>query len=60
MTLFDHCGACNARKNAFFQYCPACGTTAAGPPPARPRAIRPLCRRRRLFFLGLGRFFFFG
>lgn len=32
MTLYDHCTACSARKNAFFQYCPACGVTAAGPP----------------------------
>jgi len=34
MTLFDHCTSCHARKNAFFQYCPACGSPAAGPPPA--------------------------
>jgi hypothetical protein len=37
MTLFDHCDACHVRKNAFFQYCPACGspaTGAAAPPPA--------------------------
>ena len=30
MTLFDHCHACHVRKNAFFQYCPACGSPAAG------------------------------
>src|SRR5213075_1371444 len=29
MTLFDTCGNCQARKNAFFQFCPACGTETA-------------------------------
>ena len=33
MTLFDECGACGTRKNAFFHYCPSCGSTAAGPQP---------------------------
>jgi len=33
ITLFDHCAACGARKNAFFQYCPSCGVPAVAPPP---------------------------
>lgn len=27
--LFDHCGSCNARKNAFSPFCHACGAAAA-------------------------------
>jgi hypothetical protein len=30
MTLFDHCGHCDARKMAFFRYCMACGTASEG------------------------------
>jgi hypothetical protein len=30
MTLFDECGSCHTRKNAFFHFCPACGVPAAG------------------------------
>jgi hypothetical protein len=37
MTLFDTCTACHVRKNAFFQYCPACGSPAVtAAPPADP------------------------
>ena len=26
MTLFDHCPVCTKRKNAFFHFCPSCGS----------------------------------
>lgn len=28
MMLYDQCGACDTRKNAFFQFCPSCGVPA--------------------------------
>jgi len=35
MTLFDECGNCHVRKNAFFHYCPGCGVGAGDNDPAR-------------------------
>ncbi|MEG1456800.1 MAG: zinc ribbon domain-containing protein, partial [Comamonas sp.] len=34
--LFDHCGHCKTRKNAFSRFCHACGTPAKAVPPVTP------------------------
>ena len=42
MKLYERCGRCETRRNAFFHYCPSCGAGAAGEaaalPPAAPAA----------------------
>lgn len=42
MMLYDHCGACSTRKNAFFQFCPTCGvpaTASDAAPATAPSAL---------------------
>ncbi len=36
LKLFDACGGCGSRKNAFFRYCMKCGAGADQPAPAPP------------------------
>ena len=40
MKLYEHCGRCSTRRNAFFHYCPSCG--AGSDVPAVPSAAMPV------------------
>lgn len=39
LTLFNACGACGSRRNAFFQYCPTCGATGTVSVSPQPAAL---------------------
>ncbi|HRO61207.1 MAG TPA: serine endopeptidase, partial [Burkholderiaceae bacterium] len=41
LLLFGRCMACETRHNAFFQYCPACGTQADTSTPELPTRLEP-------------------
>jgi hypothetical protein len=36
MKLYDNCGSCSTRKNAFFTYCPSCGVGTGATMPTSP------------------------
>ena len=38
MKLYERCPTCSTRRNAFFHFCPCCGTDAPAQPPAPPDA----------------------